>query len=238
MDDQMLIRQPPGALRKSMTHHIVLLQIFVWILPVTIVAWYIVDHHRKMLGLYAVVALILTVLIDVVLGWRLSRGKRQLAVQYPRIELWEPPPEEEQGGAPLTLLQANLIGDVPVITEQGQLSRHRAQHYELMLTPGVFVAGVGVLSHRAGPSGTYGIQMTLCDHNMRRLVSDSGVWGAFFRYAVVRPGAYILELQCVAGQQLEFIMMHQHQLIDHSYNVNNPDFNRDSIIHVMPSTQS
>ncbi len=208
--DQVSIRQPPAVLRQRMVHRTAVGASVVWVLPAAAFGGYLVAHrHGLLLG--AAAALMVALVADVLLLVRLSQGKRQLTVHYPHVELWEPPSEDDQGVAPLVILQANLIEDIPVITEQGSLSRHRSQRYELMLTPGVFVAGVGVLSHRDGPSGTYGIQMALCDHTMRRLVSDSGEWGAFFRYAVVRPGAYVLELQCVAGQQLEFLLMHQHQ---------------------------
>lgn len=211
MDDEpMPIRQPPAMLRQRLTHQTAVAAALAWILPAAAAGGYVASHRRNLL-LAVAGLLILALLIDAWLWVRLSKGKQQLAVHYPRVELWEPPPDDDQGVAPLAKLQANLIEDVPVVTEQGSLSRHRSQRYELMLTPGVFIAGVGVLSHRDGPSGTYGIQMALCDHSMRRLVSDVGEWGAFFRYAVVKPGAYVLELQCVAGQQLEYLLMHQHQ---------------------------
>ena len=206
----MPIRQPPLVLRQALAHRMVVAQLAVWALPAAVAVYVIVHHNHSMIPLI-VIAAIVAVLFDALMQVRLTRGKRQLALHYPRVELWEPPPEDDDGGAPLALLQANLIEDVPVKTEQGSLSRHRAQSYELMLTPGVFIAGVGVLAHRAGPNGKYGIRMSLCDHNMRRLASDAGEWGAFFRYAIVRPGSYILELQCMAGQQLDFVLMYQHQ---------------------------
>jgi hypothetical protein len=152
---------------------------------------------------------------DAVYALRARLGARQLQQQYPEQQVWEPPSPEGLPEAwsenPLLALQQQLVGDYPVSTEQGRLERHARHRVSVQLSPGLLVVGVGILQHQGGPSGDYGVLLELLDPEGRVAAQDQGRWGMFLRHAVARPGTWVLQLGCSAGQSLEYLMIWQLQ---------------------------
>jgi len=218
-DEPVVVRVTPQVLRRWMLLQQLRGAALAW-LPALLatVAWTLlpparVSHHQLWQLVIGLVALALV--LDVLFAWRARLGVRLLLAQYPQQQVWEPPtPEglpESWSENPLLALQQQLVGGYPVSTEQGRLDRNVKHQVSAQLSPGLLLVGVGVLQHRGGPSGDYGVLLELQDPDGQVVAQDQGRWGVFLRHAVARPGTWTLQLGCSAGQSLEYLMIWQLQ---------------------------